>query len=155
MSDRPVRPFTQREERIAHFVIKPFSWANTCVYRLSGGKIGGRWLRGAPVMLLTTIGRKSGTPRTAPVLYLRDGENVVVVASKGGMSRHPVWYLNLEADPNVEIEIGRERKAMTARRATEEEKGALWPRLVEMYRDFDDYQARTERNIPVVILSPR
>jgi deazaflavin-dependent oxidoreductase (nitroreductase family) len=155
MPDKTARPFTPLEEKIAHLVLKPLSWTTTGVYRLSGGKIGGRWLRGAPVMLLTTIGRKSGTPRTVPVLYLRDGENVVVVASKAGMSRHPVWYLNLEADPNVEIEIREEKREMTARRATGEEKTALWPRLVEMYRDFDDYQARTERDIPVIILSPR
>jgi deazaflavin-dependent oxidoreductase (nitroreductase family) len=89
------------------------------------------------------------------VLYLRDGENLVVVASKAGMSHHPLWYGNLESNPAVEVEIGRDRKKMLARRATDEEKAALWPRLVEMYRDFDDYQARTDRNIPVVILSPR
>jgi deazaflavin-dependent oxidoreductase (nitroreductase family) len=107
------------------------------------------------VLLLTTVGRKSGESRTVPVLYLRDGEDVVVVASQAGLTRHPVWYLNLEANPEVSIEIGDEKGEMRARRATDEEKAALWPRLVEMYRDFDDYQARTERNIPVVILSPR
>ena len=106
-------------------------------------------------MLLTTIGRKSGEPRTVPVLYLRDGENVVVVASQAGLTHHPVWYLNLEANPDVTIEIARQKQEMRARRASDEEKAALWPRLVEMYRDFDDYQARTDRNIPVVILSPR
>jgi deazaflavin-dependent oxidoreductase (nitroreductase family) len=150
-----VKPFTARQEKIADFIIKPMSQANTWLYRVSGGRVGGRWLRGAPVMLLTTIGRKSGQPRTTPVLYLRDGEDVVIVASKGGMSRHPLWYWNLMADPNVDIEIGCEKRAMRARRATEEEKVALWPKLVAMYRDFDDYQARTNRNIPVVILSPR
>jgi deazaflavin-dependent oxidoreductase (nitroreductase family) len=155
MSDPSVRQFTPRQERWLHAAMKPLSWANTFVYRLSDGKIGGRWLRGAPVMLLTTVGRKSGAPRTVPVLYLRDGENVVAVASQAGLTRHPVWYLNLEANPEVTVEIGSEKREMTARRATDEEKAALWPRLVEMYRDFDDYQARTERNIPVVILSPR
>jgi deazaflavin-dependent oxidoreductase (nitroreductase family) len=155
MTDKTVRPFSKLEEQIAEILIKPMSDLNTWIYRISGGKLGGRWLRGAPVMLLTTIGRKSGQPRTKPVLYLRNGDDVIVVASKGGMSRHPVWYLNVEANPNVEIEIGTEKTSMKARRATEEEKAALWPRLVEMYRDFDDYQARTERNIPVVVLSPR
>ncbi len=77
------------------------------------------------------------------------------MASKGGMSKHPLWYWNLEANPDVEIEIGRERTKMLARRASDQEKAALWPRLIEMYRDYDDYQARTERNIPVIILSPR
>ena len=155
MSEKTVKPFTKRQEHIAEIVMRPMSDLNTWIYRVSGGRLGARWLRGSPVMLLTTTGRKSGKPRTKPVLYLRDGENVVVVASKAGMSHHPLWYLNLEANPNVEIEIGTQKRSMRARRATEDEKSALWPRLVEMYRDFADYQARTERNIPVVILSPR
>jgi deazaflavin-dependent oxidoreductase (nitroreductase family) len=155
MTERSVRPFSAREEKIGHVVIKVMSAANIWAYRLSGGRIGGRFKHGAPVMLLTSTGRKSGRPRTAPVLYLRDGEKLVVVASKGGMSRHPLWYRNLEANPEVEVEVGRERRRMVAHRASDDEKSALWPRLVEMYPDFDDYQARTDRNIPVVILSPR
>lgn len=155
MSSKTVKPFTARQEKIASaLVVKPMSKVNTWLYRISGGRVGGTWLRGAPVMLLTTIGRKSGEPRTVPVLYLRDQENVVIVASKGGMGHHPLWYSNLEVNPEVQIAIGSEKQRMVARRATEDEKAALWPRLVEMYRDFDDYQARTERNIPVVILSP-
>ena len=133
---------------------KPLSRATSWLYRLSGGKIGGRWLRGEPVMLLTTVGRRSGVPRTVPVLYLRDDENVILVASGVGRSRHPVWYLNLEANPVVSIEIEREKIEMMARRAKGEERAALWPRLVEMYRGLDGYQLRTEREIPVVILSP-
>ena len=105
-------------------------------------------------MLLTTIGRKSGMPRTVPVLYLRDGEDVVVVASGVGGARQPVWYLNVQANPDVEIEMGRSRRRMTARRATAEERAALWPRLIEMYRGYESYRSRTEREIPLVILSP-
>ncbi|RIL06636.1 MAG: nitroreductase family deazaflavin-dependent oxidoreductase [Proteobacteria bacterium] len=127
---------------------------NVWVYRASGGRVGGRFLRGAPVCLVTTTGRKSGQPRTAPLLYLADGERVVIVASKGGMSKHPAWYGNLVANPRCTVEIGRERRAMTARTASADEKAALWPRLVAMYRDYDDYQARTDRDIPVVILEP-
>jgi deazaflavin-dependent oxidoreductase (nitroreductase family) len=155
MLDQTAKPFTPTQERIMDAVMKPMSQLNTWLYRLSGGRVWGRWLRGAPILLLTTIGRKSGEPRVAPLLYLRDGENVVIVASKGGMSKHPLWYWNLEANPEVEIEIGRERTKMLARRASDPEKAALWPSLIEMYRDYDDYQARTERNIPVIILSPR
>jgi deazaflavin-dependent oxidoreductase (nitroreductase family) len=135
-------------------VIGVMSWANTWAYRLSGGWLGGHFPGGAPVLLLTTVGRRTGQARTAPLLYLRDGANLVVVASKGGMSHHPLWYRNLEANPRVEVEIGRERHTMVARRASTSEKAALWPRLVSMYRDYDAYQARTERDIPVVILSP-
>ena len=147
--------YTPFQEKLASPLIRAASAANTWIYRLSGGRIGGRFPRGAPVLLLTTTGRKSGQPRTAPLLYLGDGDNLLIVASKGGMSQHPVWYLNLEANPDVDVEVGSERRRMRARRASDEEKAKLWPRLVAMYRDYDDYQARTDRNIPVVILSPR
>jgi deazaflavin-dependent oxidoreductase (nitroreductase family) len=155
MSERAVRPFTPRQERFANAALKFFSAATTWAYRATRGKIGGRFLRGAPVMLLTTTGRKSGKPRTAPLIYLEDGDDLVIVASKGGMSRHPAWYRNLEANPDVEVEIGSERRKMRARRVSDEEKARFWPRLTRIYRDYDDYQQRTERNIPVVVLSPR
>ncbi len=154
-AEKAPRPYTPTEEKIGNVLIKWMSRANTWVYRASGGRLWSRWLHGAPVMLLTTTGRKSGEPRTVPLLYLRDGDNIVCVASKGGMSKHPLWYRNLEANPDCEVEIGSTRTPMRARRASDEEKAALWPRLVAMYKDFDDYQARTERNIPVLILSPR
>ncbi len=150
-----VKPYTPAQERFGNVVIRVMSWLNVLVYRASGGRVGGRFLRGAPVLLLTTTGRRSGQPRTAPVLYLADGENLVVVASKGGFSHHPEWFRNLEAQPQVEVEVGSRKQAMTARRASAEEKAALWPRLVAMYPDFADYQARTDREIPVVILQPR
>lgn len=130
------------------------SRANVWAYRLSGGRLGGRFRGGAPVLLLTTVGRRSGARRTAPLLYLPDGDNLVVVASKGGMSHHPLWYKNLEANPRVEVEVGNQRRPMLARRATPAERTALWPKLVAMYRDYAAYQARTKRQIPVVILSP-
>ena len=154
-NSRQLASYSPLQERLANPLIRAMSAANTWVYRLSGGRIGGRFLRGAPVLLLTTIGRKSGRPRTAPLLYLDDGDELVIVASKGGMSQHPVWFLNLEANPDVEVEVGSTRRRMRARRASDEEKAKLWPRLVAMYRDYDDYQARTDRNIPVVILAPR
>ena len=149
------KPFTPTQEKIGKVVVHAMSAANTWVFRLSGGRIGGTFPGGAPVMLLTTIGRKSGQPRTAPLLYLREGDDLVIVASMGGMSKHPIWYRNIEANPNVVVEIGSEKRKMRARRASGEEKAALWPKLVAMYADYDQYQARTERNIPVLILSPR
>jgi deazaflavin-dependent oxidoreductase (nitroreductase family) len=155
MSERTVRPYTPREEKIGNVLIKIVSALTAWAYRATGGKIGGKFLRGAPVMLVTTTGRKSGEPRTVPLIYLEDGDDLVIVASKGGMSHHPAWYRNLEANPDVEVEIGSERRKMRARRASDEEKAELWPRLTQIYRDYDDYQARTDRNIPVVVLSPR
>lgn len=152
--EKPIGSPVQRREALAHAVTKPLSRATSWLYRLSGGRIGGRWLRGEPVMLLTTVGRRSGAPRTVPVLYLKDDENVVVVASGVGRSRHPLWYLNLEANPVVHVEVGTEKREMKARRATSEERAALWPRLVEMYPGLGGYRQRTEREIPVVVLSP-
>jgi deazaflavin-dependent oxidoreductase (nitroreductase family) len=154
MTAKKPRPFTKGEERIGNVVVKFMSNLNTAVYRLTGGRIGGRFLRGAPVFLVTTIGRKSGQPRTSPLLYLKEGNDYVIVASKGGMSHHPLWYRNMEANPEVEVEIGREKFKALARRASDTEKKALWPKLVAMYPNYDDYQARTERDIPVVILTP-
>ena len=154
MPERELKPFTPAQERLGNIVIRVMSTLNVFAYRLSKGKLGGKFLGGAPILLLTTIGRKSGQRRTAPVLYLADGDRFVVVASKGGFSKHPLWYQNLESNPSVEVEVGSERRKMTARRASDAEKRALWPKLVAMYRDFEDYQARTKRDIPVVILSP-
>jgi len=153
MPEQP-KPFTPAQERVGNVVIRIMSTLNVVAFRLSKGRLGGRFPGGAPVLLLTTIGRKSGERRTAPVLYLADGDRFVVVASKGGFSTHPLWYKNLESNPNVEVEVGSERKKMMAKRASDVEKRVLWPKLVAMYRDFDDYQARTQREIPVVILSP-
>jgi len=155
MSAKNPRPFTPREEQIGTAFIGVMSRLNTWVYRLSGGRLAGRFPGGAPVLLLTTIGRKSGQPKTAPLLYLQDGDDYVVVASKGGMSQHPLWFKNLEANPRVEVEVGSRKIEATARRATHEEKAALWPKLVGMYSSYADYQARTTRDIPVVILTPR
>ncbi|MCA9647380.1 MAG: nitroreductase family deazaflavin-dependent oxidoreductase [Polyangiaceae bacterium] len=136
-------------------IMRWMSHANTWVYKKSGGKLGGRFLGGAPVCLLTTTGRKSGEPRTTPLLYIRDGESVVVVASQGGMPKHPLWYLNLQAKPECEVQIRRETLKLKARTASPEERAKLWPRLLEMYSDFEDYQSWTDRVIPVVILEPR
>jgi deazaflavin-dependent oxidoreductase (nitroreductase family) len=154
MAKQP-KPYTKMEVAIANPLIKLMSRLNTWAYRATGGRVGGKFLRGAPVMLLITVGRKSGRRLTAPLLYLRDGDKVICVASKGGMDHHPLWYRNLQANPDVEVEIGTDVQPMRARTASAEEKAHYWPKLTEMYRDFDDYQARTKRDIPVVVLSPR
>jgi deazaflavin-dependent oxidoreductase (nitroreductase family) len=155
MSTRQPKPYTPEQERRGDLFIKFASKFNTGLYRRSGGRLGAKLPGGAPVCLLTTIGRKSGEPRTMPLLYLRHGDDIVIVASKGGYSVHPQWYLNLVANPNVTIEIGRERLAFTARVADADEKAALWPKLLDVYSSFDDYQQRTERDIPVIVCSPR
>ena len=150
------RPWTPTEEKLGSAVVKAMSVANTWLFRATGGKLGAKFMRGAPVLLLTTTGRRSGQPRVAPLIYLQDGERLILVASKGGMSHHPLWYRNLEADPNCEVELpGTSKIAMRSARASDEEKALLWPRLCQIYPDYDDYQARTARNIPVLILTRR
>jgi len=135
-------------------IIKLMSRANTWLYQKTDGRIGGTFLQGAPVALLTTIGRKTGEPRVSPLLYLREGNRVVLVASKGGSATNPMWYLNLKADPKVSVQIRDEVLYLTARDATESERARYWPRLVEMYTSFEDYQSWTDRVIPIVICDP-
>jgi deazaflavin-dependent oxidoreductase (nitroreductase family) len=135
-------------------VIKWMSRLTAWAYKRSGGRVGGSFLQGAPVALLTTIGRKSGQPRVSPLLYLRDGERVVLVASQGGRANNPMWYLNLKTNPHVTVQIKKEVLKLTARDATETERAQYWPALVEMYSSFEDYQSWTDRVIPIVICDP-
>ena len=138
-------------------IIKWMSKINVRLYQATGGRIGGKWRVGSafpwgiPVCLLTTTGRKSGRERISPLLFLEDGDRVVLVASQGGLPKNPMWYLNIRADPKVTVQIGSRIRHMTARAATAEERAALWPRLVDMYADFDKYQSWTDRQIPVVV----
>lgn len=135
-------------------VIKWMSRINTWLYKATGGRIGGKFLQGAPVALLTTTGRKTGQPRISPLLYLRDGDRVIVVASHGGREKNPMWYLNLKANPQVQVQIKKEVLNLTARDATEEERAKYWPQLVKMYSSYEDYQSWTDRTIPIVICEP-
>jgi deazaflavin-dependent oxidoreductase (nitroreductase family) len=136
------------------FMMRTVSALNTWVYRVSGGRWMGRFPSGAPVCLLTTQGRKSGQRRTVPLLFLADGDDLVIVASQGGAPQHPGWYFNLVADSAAEVQIGRRRFAAAARVVNEQEKAALWPRLVTIYPPYEAYQQRTTRPIPVVRLTP-
>ena len=154
MPEKRLPPWSATQERIADPVIRLMTVANVWAYRLTGGRLGGTFLRGAPICLVTTTGKRSGQPRTVALLYLPDGDDVLLGASKGGMPKSPAWYHNMVARPEVLVQIGSATRRMRARRASDAEKAALWPRLVAMYRDYDDYQARTTRNIPVMILSP-
>ena len=123
------------------------------VYRLTGGKVGGR-IGKAPVLLLTTTGRKSGRPRTNPLLYTRAGDGYAVIASKGGAPQHPLWYLNLQASPRVEVTVGRETRQLQARDAQDEERERLWRALADLHSGYDKYAQKTSRQIPVVVLEP-
>ena len=134
-------------------LMNAFIALNVWLYRVSGGRMMGR-MGAAPILLLTTTGRRSRRERTVPVLYLDDGGRFVIVASLAGAPRHPAWFLNLEANPKVELQVRSRRFSATARRASADEKAQLWPRLTGMYPAYEDYQKRTTRDIPVVIATP-
>jgi deazaflavin-dependent oxidoreductase (nitroreductase family) len=122
------------------------------VYRLSGGKIGGR-IGKARVLLLTTTGRKTGRRRTNPLLYTHAGERAyMVIASKGGSDQHPLWYRNLQANPLGEVTIGRKTQQVRARDAEGDERELLWRALADLYPGYDKYAQKTSRRIPVVVL---
>lgn len=138
----------------------PDSWLkaagklNVPVYRLSGGRLMNKVGTG-PVLLLTSTGRRSGQKRTAPVLYLKDGERFVVIGSNAGNVRAPAWSHNLKANPEAEVEVRRERHQVRARVAEDEERAELWRKVNQMYEGFDDYEAKTSREIAVFVLEPR
>lgn len=135
--------------------------AQVWVYRKTNGRIGGKWRIGAgfrkpvPTLLLEHRGRKSGKLFTVPLLYLVDERDVVVVASQGGLPNDPQWYRNLVACPDAVVQIKGERRPVRAVTADAQQRRRLWPRLVELYADFDTYESWTERDIPVMILRPR
>jgi deazaflavin-dependent oxidoreductase (nitroreductase family) len=134
-----------------------FMGAHTFLYRHTGGRIGQSvpGVRGK-MLLLDHVGAKSGTLRTSPLLYVEDGEDVVIVASKGGFPKHPAWYHNLLANPDTTVQVGSERRPVHARVATPEERDHLWEMAVHSYRGYENYAIRSKgREIPLVVLEPR
>ncbi|MDT5010751.1 MAG: hypothetical protein QOH57_2368 [Mycobacterium sp.] len=149
----PKPPPRHLNKRSTDVVIKWMSRANAWLYKRSGGKRGATFEK-APVALLTTTGRKTGQPRVSPLLFLEDGDRVIVAASKIGSEKNPMWYLNLKADPRVQVQIKADVRELRARDATEAERSTYWPRLVQMYPTFEDYQSWTDRQIPIVVCEP-
>jgi deazaflavin-dependent oxidoreductase (nitroreductase family) len=128
---------------------------HTTIYKLTGGLIG-HWTPGAaPTLLLDHVGAKSGTKRTSPLSYIRDGDSYVIVASKGGYPQNPAWFHNLKANPDTQVQVKHRKIPVRARVASPEERERLWPKVVEAYKGYAVYQKRTEREIPLVILEPR
>jgi F420H(2)-dependent quinone reductase len=142
-------------------IIKAMATSNVWLYRVTGGRLGGTWRIGAgfrspvPICLLEHRGRRTGKVRTTPLVYLEDGDRIVVVASQAGRPEHPMWYLNLLAHPDVTVQIGSRRRPMHARVTESGERAVLWPRLVDLYADYASYQSWTDRVIPVIVLEPR
>jgi len=142
-------------------VIRVMSAVNTWLYRRTGGRLGGSWRvmagfrKPAPVLLLTVTGRRSGQPHTVPLLYVRDGDDLVVAGSTGGLPHHPQWYRNILANPSVTVQVGSEIHERTAHVVAGEERARLWHMLNDTYADFETYATWTEREIPVVVLTSR
>ena len=128
---------------------------HTLAYRLTGGLVGGRIPGGPPMLLLEHVGAKSGKKRITPLVYLRDGDDLVIVASKGGSPHHPAWFHNLRANPDTMVQVGPRRVPVMAKVASARARSRLWPRVVRLYRGYEGYQKRTRRQIPLVILAPR
>lgn len=125
------------------------------LYRATDGRLGHRPPGAPPVLLLDHLGAKTGTRRTSPLVYGRDGKNLVLIASKGGNPRNPAWYHNLMANPDTTAQVGAQHLSVHARLATADERPRLWALMVGVYRGYEGYQRRTERQIPVVVLEPR
>jgi deazaflavin-dependent oxidoreductase (nitroreductase family) len=121
-------------------------------YVETDGEEGHEWQPGVFTLILTTTGRRSGQERPTPLIYGRHGEDYVVVASKGGAPEPPAWYLNLEERPEVQVQVGAERFPARARTASDDEKAGLWPQMAGIWPQYDEYQEKTDREIPVVIL---
>jgi F420H(2)-dependent quinone reductase len=143
------RRYTRRDARLQKIVTD----IHIALYRLSGGRIGGTLLQ-MPMLLLTTWGRKTGKLRSAPLLYLPIDGEFVLVASNGGAQKHPTWYLNLEARPEAIVQIGPVRERAQARTASETERARYWPLLLRIYPTYAEYQRKTDRPIPLVVLTP-
>lgn len=144
------RPYPRSVARRQRWLTTVHTW----VYQLSGGRLGATLL-GMPMLLLTTWGRRTGQLRTAPLLYLPVPEGFVLVASNGGARQHPTWWFNLQTNPNALVQVGATRGHVTARSATSDERHRFWPLLLHIYPTYADYQARTDREIPLVVLEPQ
>jgi len=128
-----------------------FGEEHTQKYKETGGQEGHDW-QGTQTLLLTTKGRKSGEPRELPLIYGKSGDDYLIVASKGGADAPPAWYLNIEADPDVEVQVWDDRFPAKARVATAEEKAEMWKTMTAEWPAYDDYQKKTDREIPIVVL---
>jgi deazaflavin-dependent oxidoreductase (nitroreductase family) len=144
-----------RDSRPAWAVLDAAFGLHKTIYRLSGGLVGHRIPFVPPMLLLDHVGAKSGKKRTTPLVYVADGDAFVIVASKGGHPRHPAWYHNLRANPETTVQAGTRRVDVTARVATAAERKRLWPKAVDAWSDYANYQKRTDREIPLVVLEPR
>lgn len=147
-SDRALSRFSMS---LPDAVLRSVGKLNVPLYRASRGRLGATWGR-APILLLTTTGRRSGQQRTAPVVYMTDHQRLVVIGSNAGNERAPAWALNLQANPGCAVQVGGTRRQLKARVAEDEERAELWRKMNEQYAGFDDYEERTSRELRVFVL---
>jgi len=145
---------TKRSGGFGKVLARGFLRVAVGLYRRSGGKIGGKMF-GAPVLLLTTTGRRSGRSWTVPLMYQTDGDRWVIIASNGGSARHPAWFLNLRSQPSASVQVGRQTHPVTAVQTAGEERARLWRSMAAMYKGYDGYAKKTTREIPVLVLQRR
>jgi len=163
---KPPRPLSPKQveglnSKAAGIGIKWMSRFNTWAFKATGGRLGSKWRGGSnrfsappPVGILTTIGRKSCEARESPLIFLREGDRVILVASQGGRATNPLWYLNIQSDPQVTFQIKNEVLQLNARDATDDEREQYWPKLDAIYPDFVNYRSYTDRQIPILICDP-
>jgi deazaflavin-dependent oxidoreductase (nitroreductase family) len=150
-----VRPIKNTQVPTIKFFMRWATRLQVAVFRLSKGRLMNKFMGGYPVCVVTTTGAKSGKTRRIALIHLPHGDNKLLVASQGGMDINPVWYHNIRAHPDIRIMVGGEEKTYHARQVSDQEKAELWPHLLSLYPDFDEYQARTDRNIPVFCCVPQ
>lgn len=136
-------------------LLRRLTGLHTVAYRATRGLVGHRVPGGAPMLLLDHVGAKSGAKRTSPLVYVKDGDDIVLVASKGGNPKNPAWFHNLKANPETTVQVGSEKRRVRARVATDAERERLWPKAVQTYSGYAGYQKRTDRKIPLVVLERR
>jgi len=153
-----VKPYSSEQEQTANRVMQKMGRLQTWLFQKTGGRLGNSFFFMAPVCLLTTRGRKSGLPRTVPLVYLKDGDKVILVGSKAGTSKHPLWYLNMKHESRCQVQLRDTPIEMQAHDATDEEYQLYWPKLLSVYKGFETYKQRamaaSNREIPVIVLEP-
>lgn len=135
-------------------MMKFYTRLNVWVYKKSNGRLMKNFPGGYPICVVTMTGKKSGLPREVPLIHLPRGEQKIIIASQGGLEKNPVWYYNLKANPEISILFGGQQARYRARQVSEAEKAEMWPHILSLYPDFDEYQARTDRDIPVFLCDP-
>ena len=149
-----VQEIPEKSIPITRFIMRWATRLQVAVFRATKGRMMNKFIGGYPVCIVTTTGAKTGKTRRIALIHLPHGDNKLLVASQGGMPKNPVWYYNIKAHPDIQIMVDGQEKTYRARQVSDDEKAALWPHLLSLYPDFDEYQARTDRNIPVFSCEP-